>query len=379
MIGRRAPEPGVSDEPAISLENVTKIFDGSAQPAVRELSLDVHRGETVVLVGPSGCGKTTTMKMINRLVDPTSGRILVGGSNIMEQDAVELRRGIGYVIQSIGLLPHRTIRQNIELVPRLLGWRDDKIEQRIDDLVDMFELDASLLSRYPAELSGGQRQRVGVARALAADPPVMLMDEPFGAVDPIVRERLQDQFLEIQRTLKKTIVFVTHDVDEAIKISDRIAILNKGGVLEQFAAPAEILRSPANDFVTRFVGAERGLKRLALVKVRDIQIEEGPVVAPSSTSHEARRMMEKFDTDWTSVVDDGELRGWVGVDDVDGHERVSETTPKPFGAHVTYDSTLREALDAIVTSRTNVAVVARQGQLYEGILTLERISREITS
>ena len=370
MIGRRAPEPGVSDEPAISLENVTKIFDGSAQPAVRELSLDVHRGETVVLVGPSGCGKTTTMKMINRLVDPTSGRILVGGSNIMEQDAVELRRGIGYVIQSIGLLPHRTIRQNIELVPRLLGWRDDKIEQRIDDLVDMFELDASLLSRYPAELSGGQRQRVGVARALAADPPVMLMDEPFGAVDPIVRERLQDQFLEIQRTLKKTIVFVTHDVDEAIKISDRIAILNKGGVLEQFAAPAEILRSPANDFVTRFVGAERGLKRLALVKVRDIQIEEGPVVAPSSTSHEARRMMEKFDTDWTSVVDDGELRGWVGVDDVDGHERVSETAPKPFSAHVTYDSTLREALDAIVTSRTNVAVVARQGQRYERILTL---------
>jgi len=256
---------------AISLRNVSKTFSQNGSPAaVDDLSLDMNRGETVVLVGPSGCGKTTTMKMINRLVEPSSGTIEVDGTDILKQDPVELRRNIGYVIQSIGLLPHRTIRQNIATVPKLVGWNDDRIGKRTEELVEIFELDAEYLDRYPAELSGGQRQRVGVARALAVDPPVMLMDEPFGAVDPIVRERLQDQFLHIQQELRKTIVFVTHDIDEAIKMADRIAILNKGGIVEQYATPEDILREPANDFVKQFVGVERGLKRLALMKVADI-------------------------------------------------------------------------------------------------------------
>ena len=363
----------------ISLKNVSKVFGDSGDPAVKDLSLDIESGETVVLVGPSGCGKTTTMKMINRLIEPTSGSIHVDGSDILKQNAVELRRRIGYVIQSIGLLPHRTIKQNIEIVPRLIGWDVQKIDQRVEELLDILDLDRGLLERYPGELSGGQRQRVGVARALAADPPVMLMDEPFGAVDPIVRERLQDQFLSIQERLKKTIVFVTHDIDEAIKMSDRIAILNKGGVLEQYASPEEILRAPANDFVRRFVGAERGLKRLALVTVADIQIEEGPVVAPSATVDEALRVMDKFDYEWTSVVDDGELLGWVDQESLRGHSKVSEAEAKPFSAYVTGKSTLRHALDSIVTSRTKVAVVASEGQRYEGILTIERISKEIIS
>jgi osmoprotectant transport system ATP-binding protein len=258
------------ESPMISLQHVSKRFAGSGESAVEDLTFHVNEGKTVVLVGPSGCGKTTTMKMINRLVEPTSGQILVGGKDIMKQDPVELRRGIGYVIQSIGLLPHRTIAQNITTVPQLIGWDGGRIQQRVEELVAMLELDRDLLKRYPSELSGGQRQRVGVARALAVDPPVMLMDEPFGAVDPIVRERLQDQFLEVQRRLRKTIIFVTHDVDEALKMADRVAIMNRGGVLEQYASPHELLSNPANDFVHEFVGLDRGLKRLALKSDADV-------------------------------------------------------------------------------------------------------------
>ena len=366
-------------ETMIALRNVSKRFGNSSGAAVNDLSMDIDKGETVVLVGPSGCGKTTTMKMINRLIEPTSGAILVNGTDVTKQDPVQLRRGIGYVIQSIGLMPHRSIRHNIATVPRLLGWESPRIAQRVDELIGMLDLDPEFLDRYPSELSGGQRQRVGVARALAIDPPVMLMDEPFGAVDPIVRERLQDQFLDIQARLKKTIVFVTHDIDEAIKMADRIAILNKGGVIEQFATPEEILRAPANDFVKQFVGIERGLKRLALIKVADIEVEEGPVVSSTSTVEEARQQMEKFDLDWVSVVDDGELRGWVDRDGLEGRATVGEVTPQLFSAYVTQESTLRQALDSIVTSRTRVAVVASEGQRYLGILSLERISREIVS
>jgi osmoprotectant transport system ATP-binding protein len=366
-------------ESMISLQRVSKRFRGATGAAVEDLSMDIHAGETVVLVGPSGCGKTTTMKMINRLVEPTSGTILVNGTDVTKQDPVELRRGIGYVIQSIGLMPHRSIRHNIATVPKLLGWEPGRISARVDELVQTLELDPELLARYPSELSGGQRQRVGVARALATDPPVMLMDEPFGAVDPIVRERLQDQFLDVQARLKKTIVFVTHDIDEAIKMADRIAILNVGGKIEQFASPEEILRAPANEFVKRFVGVERGLKRLALVKVSDIEIEEGPVCSPGASVADAKAQMEKFDLDWVSVVDDGELRGWVDAAALDGASTVGDATPRPFSAYVTKDSTLRHALDSIITSRTQVAVVASEGQRYAGILTLERVSKEIVS
>jgi osmoprotectant transport system ATP-binding protein len=370
--------PG-SDSVMISLRDVTKRFPTSRGAAVEGLSLDIARGETVVLVGPSGCGKTTTMRMINRLIEPTSGTILVDGREVMKQDPVQLRRGMGYVIQSIGLLPHRTVAQNIATVPKLIGWDGDRIERRTDELMEIFGLNPELKERYPLELSGGQRQRVGVARALAVDPPVMLMDEPFAAVDPIVRARLQDQFLDIQNRLKKTIVFVTHDIDEAIKMADRIAIMNIGGVIEQFATPEEILREPANEFVEEFVGAERGLKRLALIKVVDIGVEEGPVVTSSTPPDQARREMERFGTDWVAVVDDGKLQGWVDRAALDGVSRLAEASPRPFSAYVAEESSLREALDAIVTSRTNVAVVLGEGQEYLGVLTVERISKEIVA
>jgi osmoprotectant transport system ATP-binding protein len=363
----------------ISIRHVSKRFPNTRGAAVNDLSLDVPPGETVVLVGPSGCGKTTTMRMINRLIEPTSGEILVDGRDVMRQDPVELRRGMGYVIQSIGLLPHRTVAQNIATVPRLMGWERDRIDRRVDELLGIFGLDSDFKPRYPGELSGGQRQRVGVARALAVDPPVMLMDEPFAAVDPIVRARLQDQFLDIQERLRKTIVFVTHDIDEAIKMADRIAILNIGGVVEQFATPEEILRDPANRFVEEFVGAERGLKRLALIMVSEIGAEEGPVVSPSASAEEARKVMADFGLDWVAVVDGDQLRGWVDEDALSGHARVGEAAARPFSAYVTKHSSLREALDSIVTSRTNVAVVLGEGQEYVGILTVERISREIVS
>jgi osmoprotectant transport system ATP-binding protein len=366
-------------EPMISLQGVTKRFSNSPEPAVGNLTFDVAEAEMVALVGPSGCGKTTTLKMINRLIEPTGGTILVNGRDVMRQDPVQLRRGIGYVIQSVGLMPHQTVARNIATVPHLLGWDEDRIKERTDELVSLFDLDPSFLGRYPGELSGGQRQRVGVARALAADPAVMLMDEPFAAVDPIVRARLQDEFLGIQQRLRKTIVFVTHDVDEAIKLADRICILNKGGVLEQFAAPEEILRAPANDFVEAFVGSERGLKRLALIKVADIQVEGGPVVTSATPADEARRVIESGGSGWASVVDDGELRGWVDLDVLADVARVGESQIRPFSAYVTAQDSLRQALDSIVTSRTQVAVVASEGQRYLGILTLARISKEITS
>ncbi len=363
----------------ISLRNVSKRFPGATRDAVSGLSLEVAEGEIVVLVGPSGCGKTTTMKMINRLVEPTSGTIEVHGTDVMAQDPVRLRRGIGYVIQSIGLMPHRTVAQNIATVPALEGWDQARIEARVQELVGTFQLDDELLARYPAELSGGQRQRVGVARALAADPPVMLMDEPFAAVDPIVRERLQDEFLAIQRRIRKTIVFVTHDVDEAIKMADRIAILNVGGVLEQYDEPAQILRAPANAFVEGFIGAERGLKRLALIRVSDIEVEDGPVVAPTDPTEEALAQIDGSGLGWTSVIEDGELLGWVDRDALSGTRLVGDAEPRRFSAYVTAQDSLRQALDSIVTSRTNVAVVVTEGQRYRGILTLGRISKEIIS
>jgi osmoprotectant transport system ATP-binding protein len=379
-VGDTSPDGRTDGQVMISLREVVKRFPGTARPAVAGLSLDVRQGETVVLVGPSGCGKTTTMRMINRLIEPTSGTIVVDGNDVMRQDPVHLRRGIGYVIQSIGLLPHRTVAQNIATVPKLIGWDEHRIDQRVNELMEIFGLDREMAGRYPSELSGGQRQRVGVARALAADPPVMLMDEPFAAVDPIVRGRLQDQFVQIQEQLRKTIVFVTHDIDEAIKMADYIAILNVGGILEQFAPPEEILRAPANPFVEEFVGAERGLKRLALIEVSDIGVDDGPVVTPSTPVDEAIAVIERSGLGWATVVDDARrLQGWVDRAALQGCRTVGDVTPRKFGAYVTSKSSLREALDSIVTSQTNVAVVAGEDDRYLGILTVERISREITA
>src|SRR5580698_8029174 len=251
----------------ISLDAVTKRY-GPGELAVDALTLEIVDGEICVLVGPSGCGKTTTLRMINRLIEPTAGHIFIDGRDVLGMNPVELRRGIGYVIQQGGLFPHRRIEDNVAVVPRLLGWDKARVQARIDELLTLVELDpARYRRRYPHELSGGERQRVGVARALGADPPVLLMDEPFGAVDPVTRLRLQKQFLELQRELKKTIVFVTHDIDEATKLGDKIAVLSKGGVLEQYDTPSEVLGRPASAFVADFVGADRGVRRLAVTAI----------------------------------------------------------------------------------------------------------------
>jgi osmoprotectant transport system ATP-binding protein len=361
----------------ISLREVEKRYPGAATPAVDRLSLDIAEGETVALVGPSGCGKTTTLKMINRLIEPSGGAIVLNGTDVLAQDPVELRRGIGYVIQHTGLMPHRTIRQNIATVPNLVGWDEERIATRVQELVEIFDLAPDLLDRYPAELSGGQRQRVGVARALAVDPPVMLMDEPFAAVDPIVRARLQDQFLDIQARLGKTIVFVTHDIDEAIKLSDRVAILNVGGHLEQFAPPEEVLRAPANAFVQDFLGAERGLKRLGLLEVKLGNAEAGPVVSSTDSVERAREEMARFGTDWVSVVDDGKLLGWVDDDALRDCIRTGEVTLRAFSATVIEGDSLRQALDSIVTSKTGVAAVLDDDGGYVGILSLDGVSQEL--
>ena len=253
----------------IRLEKVTKLFPGVAKPAVDALDLTIETGQVCVLIGPSGCGKTTTMRMVNRLIEPTSGRILVGDRDVTKADPVELRRHIGYVIQQIGLFPHMTIAQNVSTVPKLLGWEPARIKARVAEMLELVGLDpAQFLARYPRHLSGGQRQRVGVARALAADPPVMLMDEPFGAVDPIVRGRLQEEFLAILKRLKKTVILVTHDIDEAIRMGDVVAIL-KDGRLVQYDTPDRLLAAPANDFVADFVGADRALRRLSLVRATE--------------------------------------------------------------------------------------------------------------
>jgi len=252
---------------AIRLIGVTKRFPGSSVDAVSNLSLELPEGTLTALVGPSGCGKTTTLRMINRLEEPTSGTIELFGSDIRSTPLHELRRGIGYVIQQAGLFPHRTVAANIGTVPKLLGWDKKRIGERVEELVELVGLDPSLLTRYPAALSGGQQQRVGVARALAADPPVLLMDEPYSAVDPIVRLRLQDELIALQRRVRKTIVFVTHDIDEAIKLADQVALLDVGGVVAQFGRPDELLRAPASTFVEEFLGNERALRRLALRSV----------------------------------------------------------------------------------------------------------------
>lgn len=253
----------------IRLEQISKYFSGAARPAIDGLDLTVETGKLCVLIGPSGCGKTTTMRMINRLIEPTSGRILVGDRDVTQADPVELRRHIGYVIQQVGLFPHMTIAENVATVPKLLGWDAARIKARSEEMLALVGLDpAQYLPRYPRHLSGGQRQRVGVARALAADPPVMLMDEPFGAVDPIARSRLQEEFLAIQKRLKKTVIFVTHDIDEAIRMGDVVAIM-RDGKLVQYDTPDRLLAAPADDFVADFVGADRALRRLSLVNAAD--------------------------------------------------------------------------------------------------------------
>jgi len=309
----------------VELREVTKRYGDTV--AVDHLSFTAPAGRICVLIGPSGCGKTTSLRMVNRLIEPTSGEILIDGQNVLQDDPTELRRRIGYVIQQVGLFPHRTIGQNVATVPELLGWPVARIRARVDELLSLIGFDpARMRDRYPAQLSGGERQRVGVARAMAAEPPLMLMDEPFGAVDPIVRERLQNEFLQLQRAQGITVIFVTHDIDEAIKLGDRIAIM-RAGKLVQYATPGELLARPADDFVARFVGSDRGLKRLSLLTVGGAELD--PPIDP----------------------------------------------PRLEGAPVLSPSmSLRDALAEMLASETQVGMV-RDGDRYLGVLTLSHIGR----
>jgi len=367
---------------AIRLREVTKEFDGASGAAVDGLSLDIEQGTVMALLGPSGCGKTTTLRMINRLIEPTSGTIEIDGVDVMSLPAQELRRGIGYVIQQVGLFPHRTIASNIATVPAMLGWDRARISTRVEELTTLVGLDHELLGRYPDELSGGQQQRVGVARALAADPPVLLMDEPFGAVDPIVRGRLQDELLDLQTKVSKTIVLVTHDVDEALRVADRIALMNVGGIVEQLATPDELMRAPANDFVRSFVGEDRGLRRLALNRVSALRFHQGPVVDAGASHEVARRALDTEGSDWLGITIDGRFAGWTRAADVEaawanGTPLADVERFDPI-AQVEPSSTLRSAMELIMSSNSSVAVID-DGGLFGGVVTLEDIRRALAS
>ncbi len=368
-------------ENAVSVEfrAATKVYPGADSPAVDKLSLEVPAGEICVLVGPSGCGKTTAMRMANRMVEITDGDILIGDRSVRERSPAELRREIGYVIQQIGLFPHRTIAQNIATVPTLLGWDHERSRARAAELLDLIGLDHDMADRYPAQLSGGQQQRVGVARALAANPGVMLMDEPFGAVDPINRERLQNEFLRLQAELRKTILFVTHDIDEAIKMGDRIAILHEAGHLAQYATPAELLMAPADAFVEDFVGADRALKRLALLRVADIDLWEAPLAHVGQATAEVRAKLAGAEVPHALVVD-AERRplGWLSNADLE-RETVParpDTSPDPI---LDLDDVMRDALSDLLQAETRYAPVVDARGVIAGVLSVEIISEFLTS
>jgi osmoprotectant transport system ATP-binding protein len=352
----------------VVFDNVAKRYEGGAL-ALDDLSFEVPAGAICALVGPSGGGKTTALKCVNRLIEPTSGHILLDGRDILTVEPVTLRRGIGYVIQQVGLFPHWTVAQNVATVPALVGWPEARIRERVRELLDLVGLDPSRYTdRYPAQLSGGERQRVGVARALAAEPPVMLMDEPFGAVDPIVRERLQDEFLRIHDRLGMTVLFVTHDIDEAIKMGDRVAVI-QGGHLVQYAAPAELLDRPANDFVARFVGADRGLKRLALISVGETPlrkvrtVREGEPVAGSAGAADGDPYVLLLDTT-------GHPDGWVNIERAEG-ETFRKDMADPSSPLFARTTRARDALSQLLVRGVRTGVVVDDDERYVGVVALD--------
>jgi osmoprotectant transport system ATP-binding protein len=361
----------------LEFRDATKRYPGQDAAAVDGLSLSVPAGEICVLVGPSGCGKTTAMRMVNRMIDITDGDILVGNRSVRDRTPYELRRDIGYAIQQIGLFPHLTIADNIATVPKLLGWDKKRISARVDELIELVSLPAETRDRYPAQLSGGQRQRIGVARALAADPPLMLMDEPFGAIDPINRERLQNEFLRLQAEIRKTIVFVTHDIDEAIKIGDRIAVLKTGGILAQYAPPAELLMSPVDKFVEDFVGHDRALKRLALQRVRDIDLWTVPIVRKGESTRSLREKMVDCDVQIPLLVDeDHRPIGWLS-DSAYSAEYVKTELRSKAEPVVELDDILRDALADLLQIESQYAPVVDQRGAVQGVLSIEAISQGV--
>jgi osmoprotectant transport system ATP-binding protein len=373
------PSPASKAASAVRYEHATKRYGDSGAPAVEDLTLDVPAGEICVLVGPSGCGKTTAMRLVNRTVELTAGDVLVGDRSVRDRAPAELRREIGYVIQEIGLFPHRTIAENIGTVPSLLGWKRDRTRARAVELLALIGLDPGLADRYPAQLSGGQQQRVGVARALAADPLVMLMDEPFGAIDPINRERLQNEFLRLQAEIKKTVLFVTHDIDEAIKMGDRIAIMREGGRVAQYATPAELLMSPADGFVEDFVGADRALKRLALMRVSDIDLWEAPLAYVGQPAGEVRAKVEGAEVPYPLLVD-SERRplGWLSERDL-AAETVPAEPDSPLGPVLDLADVMRDALADILQGGAQYAAVTDGDGRIAGVLSVEIISEFLVS
>ncbi|MGW4563348.1 ABC transporter ATP-binding protein [Streptomyces sp. NPDC004561] len=351
----------------IRFEQVTKRYpDGTT--AVDGLSFEVSEGELVTLVGPSGCGKTTTMMMVNRLIEPTSGRILVDGEDIATVDPVRLRRRIGYVIQQVGLFPHRTVLDNTATVPALLGWKRARARARAAELLDLVGLDPRTYGpRYPEQLSGGQRQRVGVARALAADPPVLLMDEPFGAVDPVVREQLQDEFLRMQTAVRKTVLLVTHDIEEAVRLGDRIAVYGQGRI-EQFDTPGAVLGAPATSYVAGFVGADRGLKRLSVTAIEPDDLEQPPVARPDEPADGARERLRSAGARWAVVLDaHGDLHGWVGIDELARDGTVGDLAHR-MTAWVPVGAPLKQAFGVMLQYDAGWVAVL-DGARFLGVLT----------
>ena len=370
-----SPRPSAA---TLEFRKATKRYPGQAEPAVKELSLTVPAGEICVLVGPSGCGKTTAMRMVNRMIDITDGDILLDGQSVRERRPAELRRDIGYAIQQVGLFPHLSVADNIATVPRLLDWDRERIRARVDELLELVSLDPhETRDRYPAQLSGGQRQRVGVARALAVDPPLMLMDEPFGAIDPINRERLQNEFLRLQREIRKTVVFVTHDIDEAIKMGDRIAVLQEGGKLAQYSPPAELLMFPENPFVEDFVGADRALKRLALQRVRDVDLWKAPLVRAGEPVAEARAKLADSEVPYPLLVDE-ERRplGWLSDRALTG-ERVTDELRSRANPLLEMDDVLRDALSDLLAEEAQYGPVVDERGAVAGVLSIEILSHAL--
>ncbi len=363
----------------VELRHVTKRYDPGAKNtpgAVNDLSLTVPAGKICVLVGPSGCGKTTTLKMVNRLIEPTGGQILVDGVDAATRDPVELRREIGYVIQQVGLFPHQTIAENVATVPRLLGWPKARQRERAAELLQLVGLDPALYAaRYPSQLSGGERQRVGVARALAADPPIMLMDEPFGAVDPIVRERLQNEFLRLQEDLAKTILFVTHDIDEAIKMGDLVAVMQAGGHLAQFASPAEILATPASEFVAQFVGADRGLKRLSLARVDDLPVRAPITGRDGDPAGPARARILADPFPYLLIVDAADRPlGWLDQDEIPSEGQLHADRAIPMSPLLNRRATLKDALAMLLDADVQAGILVDRRGAAQGLVTAGMIA-----
>ena len=364
----------------IRLEELSKRYPGQEDMAVDSVTMEIPEGEIVVLVGPSGCGKTTTLKMINRIIEPSSGRIILEGQDVTNADPDQLRRRIGYVIQQVGLFPHKTIASNVGTVPKMLGWDKSKVNERVDELLDMVGLDPAIYrGRFPKELSGGQRQRVGVARAMAADPPVMLMDEPFGAIDPITRDRLQNEFLRLQEEIQKTIVFVTHDIDEAIKMGDRIAIFGNDHRIQQFDTPEMLLSNPANEFVDDFTGTGASLKRLNLSRVRDVTLGEWPTAAADITREDAQAQLDAMEQAFLLLLDERQrpLR-WVSQRDL-SRPGWNRDVGLPVRALVPDHATLHDALDEMLTSNVGVAVVVNDDGSYEGVVDIDTIMTAVNA